>query len=125
VLNRAKDYPFKADTAVVVVIALGQIGLGVAGGVLVGLCGYFFKYMTNVNHRIRAKQVWILFWIFTFNATGLASNWPNIIYIGCIAFGYVSKRIWAVEEHPVPILDFIISHIMVLLFTSIGALLLL
>ena len=47
VLNRAPNYPEKKEVWLVVVEVIGEILLGVACGILVGLCGYFFKYIKN------------------------------------------------------------------------------
>lgn len=41
-----------------------------------------------------------------------------------MALGYVSKRIWKEEEHPIVLLNEVIQHIIIFLFSSVGSLLL-
>lgn len=76
-----------------------EIFVGAAIGTILGLCGWFFKYIKHWKSQIYLKALWCIAVAIADIIAVQKSGFTESKYIGALLFGYTSFRIWG-EDKP-------------------------
>jgi hypothetical protein len=80
------------------ILVFVEVFTGIGGGVLLGLLGYFFKYISNVTVRMWAKFAYCMLMVIGFPVTSQLTGFTEIRFIGILFCGYTLFRVWGLDK---------------------------
>jgi len=72
---------------------------GIIAGLLMGLLGWFFKFIEHKSYSINLKCAYVLLSSIGLIIASELSTFKNAKYIACLSFGYICFRVWG-EKKP-------------------------
>jgi NhaP-type Na+/H+ or K+/H+ antiporter len=67
---------------------------GIIAGLIIGLCGWFFKFIDHKSYAIILKCIFSLLASIGLIIASELSNFQNAKFIACVSFGYTCFRVW-------------------------------
>jgi hypothetical protein len=86
--------------AVSIILLIVQIFAGIGSGVIAGLVGYLFKFITHKRLNIYLKALYCVFCCCCFDAAADISTWTNARFIASLVFGYTCYQVWGEDGRP-------------------------
>ena len=93
---------------------------GIIAGVIMGLLGWFFKFIDNKPYSINLKAAYALVVAVGLIIASELSTFTNAKFIACLSFGYTCFRVWGDKKPTQQIAD-CWFYIQPFLFGTIGA----
>lgn len=103
-----------------VIDSLIQVIVSMAAGIVLGLAGYFFRYIQADKLRMYLKFISSILVFISFPVAAHYLDAPNAKYIGVFFYGYVSYVVWG-NDKPSALLTRMWFFMQPLLFASVGA----
>jgi len=94
---------------------------GLAFGIILALFGYVFRYYDNTEASVHLKAAWCVAAAVILAVVSQYSTLENGKFLGSLAFGYVSFRIWGADKMPTKQLAWFWWAYQVLFFGCTGA----
>lgn len=108
-------------------LAIGMLFIqniaGLVAGVIMGLLGWFFKFIQHKSYCLNLKCAYCILIGIGFILAGEFSTFSNAKYIACLSFGYTCFRMWG-DHKPAKQIASCWFFMQPILFGTIGAALL-